>query len=62
MGCHHAGRQGHSPGRRYTAVDGGSTSLHRQTAMAPPVVPPAQQAPVAAQPFYHGFPRPPYQM
>ena len=22
---------------------------------------PAQQAPVAAQPFYRGFPRPPYQ-
>ena len=26
MGCHCTGRQGRSPGRRYTAVDGGATS------------------------------------
>ena len=29
--------------------------------MAPPAGSPAQQIPVAAQPFYHGFPHRPYQ-
>ena len=61
MGHHHAGCQGRSQGCRYATVDGGSTALHCWTAMARPTVPPAQQALVAAQPFYHGFPRPPYQ-
>ena len=55
------GRQGRSPGRQYPGGDGGAASPRRQAPGAPPAVPPAQQAPVAAQAFYRGFSRPPYQ-
>ena len=55
------GRQGHSPGRRSTAMDGGAASPCHRTVSAQPAGPPVQTVQVAAQPFYHGFPRPTYQ-
>ena len=55
------GRQGRSPGHRYPSGDGGPASPCRQSCGTPPAVPPAQQAPAAAQVIYRGFPRPPYQ-
>ena len=61
MGRQRAGRQGRSPGRRYAAVDGGAASPHCRATVAPPMGSPAQQSPVAAQPFNRGFPCPPYQ-
>ena len=61
MGRQHTGHQGRSPGRRYPADDRGATSPRRRAPGDPPTVPPAQQAPAAAQAFYRGFPRPPYQ-
>ena len=42
-------------------MDGGATSPHHRAIVAQPPGSPVQQAPVAAQPFYHRFPRPPYQ-
>ena len=54
-------RQGRSPGRRYPAGDGGPAFPCRRSSVTPPAVPPAQQAPAAAQAVYRGFPRPPYQ-
>ena len=56
-----SGREGHSSGRRASAMDGGVASPCRRTASAQPEGPPVQQAAVAAQPFYHGFPHPPQQ-
>ena len=61
VGRQRAGQQGHSPGRCSAAVDGGAASPRRQAIVVPPAGSPVQQAPVAAQPFYQGFPRPPYQ-
>ena len=61
MGRQRSGRQGRSPGRRSAAMDGGAASPRRRTVSAQPAGPPVQPAPVAAQPFYRGFPRPTYQ-
>ena len=61
VGRQRTGRQGRSPGRRYPAGDGGAASPHCQSSGTPFAVPLAQQAPAAAQAFYRGFPRPPYQ-
>ena len=57
VGCQRSGRQGRSPGRRSAAMDGGAASPRRPTVSAQPAGPPVQPAPVAAQPFYCGFPR-----
>ena len=48
-------------GRHSAAVDGGAASPHGWATVAPPAGSPVQQVLVAAQPFYHRFPRPPYQ-
>ena len=61
MGRQRSGRQGRSPGRCSAAMDGCAASPRHPTVNAQPAGSPVQQAPVAAQPFYHGFPRPPYQ-
>ena len=61
MGHQRSGRQGRSPGRRSATMDGGAASPRRRTVSAQPAGPPVLPAPVAAQPFYHGFPRPTYQ-
>ena len=61
VGCQRSGRQGRSSGRRTSAMEGGVASPRRRVANAQPVGPPAQQAAVAVQLFYRGFPRPPQQ-
>ena len=61
VGRQRSGRQGRSSGRRASAMEGGVASPRRRAANAQPVGLPAQQAAVAVQPFYRGFPRPPQQ-
>ena len=56
-----SGQQGCSPGRRSATMDGGAASPRRRTVSGQPAGPPVQPAPVAAQPFYRGFPCPTYQ-
>ena len=61
VGRQRTGHQGCSPGRRYPAGDGGIISPCSRPSGTPPAVPPAQQAPAAAQAVYRRFPCPPYQ-
>ena len=61
MGRQRTGCQGRSPGHRYPAGDGGPAFPCRRSSATPSAVPPAQQAPAAAQAVYRGFPHPPYQ-
>ena len=61
VGRQRSGRQGRSPGHRSAAMDGGAASPRRRPGSAQPTIPPVQPAPIAAQPFYRGFPRPTYQ-
>ena len=42
VGCHRAGRQGRSPGRRSTAGDGGAASPRCQAIVPPPAGSPVQ--------------------
>ena len=54
VGRQHTGCQGRSPGRRYPAGDGGAASPRRRAPVAPPAVPPTQQAPAALKPSIVG--------
>ena len=61
MGRQRFVRQGRSPGRCSAAMDGGAAATRRRTVSTQPVGSPVQPATVAAQPFYCGSLRPPYQ-